>query len=208
MSYKIVLASASPRRKMLLEQIGIEFDIWPSNKEENTAKSIPSEICVELSRIKALDTAAGIKAYNDTHPDIVSPQDILVVGADTIVAYENEVLGKPHDENDAKRMLTLLSGKEHHVYTGVTFVFISSDGRVGEYSFYEKTGVTFYELSEDEIDKYIRTKDALDKAGSYGIQGAFAQYIKEIHGDYYNVVGLPIGRLVHELKILGVNYEQ
>ena len=208
MSYKLVLASGSPRRKMLLEQmIGLEFDIWPSNKEEVTTKEIPSDICMELSRIKALDTAASIKMYNDTHPEVVTPGDILVIGADTIVAYGNEVLGKPMNEDDARRMLSMLSGKEHHVYTGVTLVFMASDGRVGEYSFYESTGVTFYDLSDAEIEKYIKTGEPLDKAGSYGIQGAFAANVKEIHGDYYNVVGLPLGKLIHELKNLGVDYE-
>lgn len=207
MAYKIVLASASPRRKMLLEQIGLSFDIWPSNKEEITKKTKPSEICMELSKAKAIDTASSIKKYNELHPAIVTPNDILVIGADTIVAYENDVLGKPKDEDDAKRMLKMLSGKEHHVYTGVTFVFMSVDGRVGEYSFYEKTGVSFYDLTEADIDNYIKTGEPLDKAGAYGIQGAFASNVKEIHGDYYNVVGLPLGKMIHELRNLGVSYE-
>lgn len=157
---QIILASASPRRKELLEQIGAE---------------------------------------------LVTPQDILVIGADTVVAYENQILGKPKDEEDARRMLSMLSGKTHSVYTGVTFVFIDKAGRTGEHCFYEKTDVSMYTLTEEEIDRYISSGDPMDKAGSYGIQGRFAIHIKGIHGDYNNVVGLPVARLYQELRKLGVD---
>ena len=122
-----------------------------------------------------------------------------------IVAYENQILGKPKDEEDARRMLSMLSGKTHSVYTGVTFVFIDKDGRTGEHCFYEKTDVSMYTLAEDEIDRYISSGDPMDKAGSYGIQGRFAIHIKGIQGDYNNVVGLPVARLYQELKKLGVD---
>jgi MAF protein len=132
-------------------------------------------------------------------------RDILVIGADTVVAYENQILGKPKDEEDARRMLLMLSGKTHSVYTGVTFVFIDKDGRTGEHCFYEKTDVSMHTLTEEEIDRYISSGDPMDKAGSYGIQGRFAIHIKGIHGDYNNVVGLPVARLYQELRKLGVD---
>lgn len=200
MSSKIVLASASPRRKQLLEQIGFEFDIFPSNKEEIISSSEPSEVCQELSKQKAIDVASNIKAYNDSHSEIITPQDIIVIGADTIVAYEGNVLGKPIDEKDAFRMLRMLSGSTHEVYTGVTIVFMSKDGRAGEFSFYEATEVTFYPLSDEEIEEYIASGESMDKAGAYGIQGSFAKYVKCINGDFNNVVGLPIARLYHEIS--------
>lgn len=202
MRYKIILASGSPRRKQLLEQIGYEFEVWPSKKEEVVSSSIPAEVCEELSRQKALDIATGIRSYNEEHSDISSATDLLIIGADTIVTLNEKILGKPADDAEATQMLKELSGTKHSVYTGVTFVFMSSDGRVGEYSFHEKTDVTVYELSDDDIEEYVASGDPLDKAGAYGIQGRFAKHIKEINGDYYNVVGLPIGRLHHELKEL------
>ena len=199
MSNKIVLASASPRRKQLLEQMGLEFDIFPSDKEEIIKSNIPSEVCQELSKQKAIDVASSIKAYNDTHADIVTPQDIIVIGADTIVTFDGIILGKPVDEEDAFRMLNMLSGNTHEVYTGVTIVVMSKDGRAGEFSFYESTGVTFYPLTKEEIREYIATGEPMDKAGSYGIQGCFAKYVKGINGDFNNVVGLPVARLYHEI---------
>lgn len=201
-NYKIVLASASPRRKELMELAGFEFEIWPSKKEEVVTSKKPSEVCKELSKQKALDVAGSIKTYNENHEDITTKQDILVIGADTIVAVDDEILGKPADEKDAVSMLNKLSGKTHSVFTGVTFVFMSKDGRVGEYSFADETKVTFYELANEEIQSYVDSGDPLDKAGAYGIQTGAAIFVKGIEGDFYNVVGLPIARLVHELGSL------
>lgn len=202
--YKIILASGSPRRKQLLEQIGLEFEVWPSKCEEKIESTVPSEVCMELSRQKALDIAAGIKTYNEEHADISSNQDLIIIGADTIVVLENEILGKPIDENNAIDMLQKLSDNTHSVYTGVTFVFMAADGRVGAHSFYEKTDVSVYPLNQEEIEEYVESGDPLDKAGAYGIQGRFARHIRKIDGDYNNVVGLPVGRLYEELKkILG-----
>lgn len=202
--YKIILASASPRRKQLLEQMGLEFDIWKANGEEHTKCTEPSMVCMDLSASKALEVASGIKTYNEEHSDIASDQDLIIIGADTIVAIEDEILGKPKDEEEAVAMLRKLSGNVHSVYTGVTFVFMSCDGRVGKHSFYEKTDVYVYPIDEDEIAEYVDTGDPMDKAGAYGIQGSFARFIQKIDGDYNNVVGLPVGRLYQELKsILG-----
>lgn len=202
--YKIILASGSPRRKQLLEQIGLEFEVWPSKCEEIIESTEPSEVCMELSKQKALDIAAGIKAYNEEHSDIASSQDLIIIGADTIVVNEGKILGKPADENMATKMLEQLSGNTHSVYTGVTFVFMAADGRVGAHSFFEKTDVSVYPLSPEEIQEYVDSGDPLDKAGAYGIQGRFARHIEKIAGDYNNVVGLPVGRVYEELKrILG-----
>ncbi len=202
---QMILASASPRRKELLEQIGAEFVICPAKGEEVITETNPSAVVMELSRQKAEEVAYGVLIYNEQHADLATPQDILVIGADTVVAYENQILGKPKDEEDARRMLTMLSGKTHSVYTGVTFVFIDKEGRTGEHCFFEKTDVCMYPLKEEEIDRYIQSGDPMDKAGSYGIQGRFAIHIKEIRGDYNNVVGLPVARLYQELQKLGVS---
>lgn len=202
---QMILASASLRRKELLEQIGAEFVICPAKGEEVITETDPSAVVMELSRQKAEEVASGVLTYNEQHADLATPQDILVIGADTVVAYENQILGKPKDEEDARRMLTMLSGKMHSVYTGVTFVFIDKEGRTGEHCFFEKTDVCMYPLKEEEIDRYIQSGDPMDKAGSYGIQGRFAIHIKEIRGDYNNVVGLPVARLYQELQKLGVS---
>ncbi len=200
--FKIILASASPRRKQLLELAGFEFEIWPSDKDEVITEKTPDAICVELSKQKAIDVASSIKTYNELHKDLTTETDILVIGADTIVVMEGRILGKPKDEADAIFMLKSLSGKTHSVFTGVTFVFSGKDGRVGEYSFYEETKVTFYPLDEEDIKSYVLSGDAMDKAGSYGIQTTAAAFVRSIEGDYYNVVGLPIARVIHELKHL------
>lgn len=202
---QMILASASPRRKELLEQIGAEFVICPAKGEEVITETDPSAVVMELSRQKAEEVASGVLTYNEQHADLATPQDIFVIGADTVVAYENQILGKPKDEEDARHMLTMLSGKTHSVYTGVTFVFIDKEGRTGEHCFFEKTDVCMYPLKEEEIDRYIQSGDPMDKAGSYGIQGRFAIHIKEIRGDYNNVVGLPVARLYQELQKLGVS---
>lgn len=201
---KVVLASGSPRRKDIFEQVGIEFDVCPSNAEEVISESEPEKVCVSLSKLKALDVAANIKTYMEGHEDISTPADLLIIGADTIVSIDGKILGKPKDEEDAFNMLRMLSGNKNCVYTGVTLVFMSKDGRVGEYSFYEMTEVWFYDIKDADIKAYINTGSPLDKAGSYGIQDMSAKFIKSINGDFYNVVGFPIARLFYELNKLGV----
>lgn len=186
---QLILASASPRRKELLEQIGFDFTIIPSGIEETITSDIPEEIVKELSFSKAMDVVknSGIELVNK-----------VCVGADTIVCIDNKILGKPSDKEDAERMLNLLQGRKHDVYTGVTL--ITSEKSV---SFFEKTEVLMYPMSKEEIHSYVETGEPMDKAGSYGIQGKCAIYIKGIQGDYNNVVGLPIARLYQELKNLG-----
>lgn len=186
---KMILASASPRRKELLEQIGITFEVVPSQCEEIITSTVPKNIVLELSSQKAEDVWQSIKQEEGT----------CVLGSDTIVAYGDEVMGKPKDEQDAYGMLKKLQGNTHQVYTGVTLICKKGD-EVLRKSFFEETNVTMYPMSDEEIWAYIRTKDPMDKAGSYGIQGRCAAHIKAIRGDYNNVVGLPVGRVYQELK--------
>ena len=202
---QIILASQSPRRKELLEQIGLEFEICPAKGEEIITKSIPEEVVMELSKQKAEEVAAMVTSFGENHKEITTPSDIIVIGADTVVAYDGKILGKPSDEADAKRMLTMLSGNTHSVFTGVTLVLIDKTGRAGELVFYEKTDVKMHAMTEAEIDRYIATGEPMDKAGSYGIQGKCAIYIEKIDGDYNNVVGLPITRIYQELKNIGID---
>lgn len=143
---QIILASASPRRKDLLEQIGLTFEVIPSTCEEVSHAEHPADVVIELSKQKAKDIWDKLQDRQ---------QDILVIGADTVVAYEQEILGKPKDFDDAKRMLELLSGKEHHVYTGVTLLWIDASGKREEYSFYVCTGVTMYRIGKAEIMDYV-----------------------------------------------------
>ena len=151
-----------------------------------------------------------VSQYGTLHDDIMTPQDMLVIGADTVVAAENEsgnpeILGKPKDEADAYRMLAMLSGKVHSVYTGVTLVFIDKSGKAGAHTFYEKTDVHMRHMSELEIQRYIATGESMDKAGAYAVQGKCAIHIEKIDGDYNNVVGLPISRIYYELQKLGID---
>lgn len=204
---QIILASGSPRRKELLEQMGLTFEVCPAKGEEVITTTIPSDVVAELSKQKAEEIAGGILSWieNGCKKELSCPQDVLVIGADTVVAFEGKILGKPKDEADAKRMLSMLSGNTHSVFTGVTFVFIDQSGKTGEYTFYEKTDVTMYDMSEEEIEGYIATGEPMDKAGAYGIQGKGAIYIQGICGDFYNVMGLPIGKLYQELRKLGID---
>lgn len=207
---QIILASASPRRKELLEQIGLDFEVIPAKGEEIITKTVPEEVVVELSGQKAREVAGMVQVYEQTHRGIMTPQDMLVIGADTVVAAQGadgtaEILGKPKDEADAFRMLSMLSGNTHSVYTGVTFVFLDKNGKAGEYSFFEKTDVTMRRMKELEIKRYIKTGEPMDKAGSYAIQGRCAVYVEKIDGDYNNVVGLPVSGMYYELQKLGID---
>ena len=189
MKRKIILASASPRRRELLTQIGLDFTVMPSDVEENPVSTLPQDIVIELSKEKARDV------WEKTGHD-----DSLVISADTIVSVEGEILGKPKDEEDAVRMLGLLSGKEHQVYTGITMIWIDGEGKQEEYSFYVCTGVLMYRMNRAEIMEYVCGGEPMDKAGAYAVQGRAAAFIKSVRGEYSNVVGLPVGRLYQEMK--------
>lgn len=193
---------------MLLEQIGIDFSVCPPKGEEVVTESLPEEAVLALSGQKAREVASMIVSYSERNSELVTPQDILVIGADTVVAYDGAILGKPKDEADAVRMLRLLAGTTHSVYTGVTLVFIDRSGRTGAHAFYEKTDVSMYPMSEEEIAGYVASGEPMDKAGAYGIQGKCARYIRRIEGDYNNVVGLPVAGIYQKLRQLGVDLEQ
>lgn len=191
MNKKIILGSASPRRRELLSQIGIEFTVRVSEKEEVYHSETPEEIVKELALMKAENIGEEIKA------------DTVIIGADTVVVLDQKILGKPEDEEDAFRMLKSLQGRPHEVYTGVAV--LSRDREKGRLirSHAVKTAVYVHEMTDDEIRSYIATGEPADKAGGYGIQGAFAKYIDRIDGDYYNVVGLPVSYVYQTLKEIG-----
>lgn len=180
---RFVLASKSPRRREILENIGLEFEILVSSADEDKiARNIPPEMLVsQLALLKATAVA-----------DEISDRDTFIIGADTVVCLDGKILEKPVDEADARRMLTELSGRTHSVFTGVC-IFDKNSGKA--VSGYQKTDVKFKELSVEKIDAYVKTGEPMDKAGSYGIQEKGALLIDEIHGDYFNVVGLPVALL-------------
>lgn len=178
---KLILASASPRRRELLEQAGIPFEVMVSNAQEVITKSIPSEVVEELSACKA-------QAVAEQYPDRV------VLGADTVVVWNGKILGKPKSRKEAQEMIGSLQGNIHQVYTGVTLMRGAE-----KISFHECADVKVYPMTEEEIEAYLETDEYADKAGAYGIQGRFGIFIQEIKGDYNAIVGLPIARVYHEL---------
>ena len=203
----IILASGSPRRRELLTQIGIPFKVIPALSEERTQSCDPEEICRSLATVKAEEVAKRIMdaraVYNARETEIcrdscASSRRVRIIGADTIVVLQREILGKPKDAEDAARMLTELSGCAHEVMTGVCVIDLCEGRRVSVASFSECTKVFVSELTPQDIEDYIATGEPFDKAGAYGIQGMFARYIERIDGDYNNVVGLPAGRLFRE----------
>ena len=202
---QIILASASPRRKELLEQIGISFEICPAKGEERITKSVPHEVVEELASQKAIEVASMVRTYEETHQELVTPSDLMVIGADTIVSCGGQILGKPKDERDACRMLKLLSGGTHQVYTGVSIVLLDASGKAGQVTFHEKTDVTMRAMSEEEIRRYVATGEPMDKAGAYGVQGQGALLVERIDGDFFNVMGLPVLLLSRMLAQVGVN---
>ena len=194
---RVILASGSPRRLDLLRQVGIEPEVEPSHVEEVITSTVPDQVVMELSRKKAEDIAA-----------LHTGEDVIVIGADTVVAYDGKILGKPQDKEDAVRMIRMLQGHIHQVYTGVTLVFcgktsgeqaIAVDNCSHIITFAEKTDVHVCPMTEAQIRSYVETGEPMDKAGAYGIQGRFAVWVKGISGDYNNVVGLPLGRVCREL---------
>ena len=184
----LILASASPRRQELLKLFGYPFTVRVADIDETMdPHAAPYDEVGRVSRLKAQAVPRG--------------NDDLVIAADTIVVCQGRVLGKPRDEDEAKAMLRLLSGRDHQVMTGLTVV---RDAQV--LSCTEVTDIHFRELTEKEIDAYIRTGEPMDKAGSYGIQGGAALFAEKLYGDYFNVVGLPVCRLGQLLKEIAPEY--
>jgi septum formation protein len=187
---RIVLASASPRRKELLEKIGLRFEVEPTDyDEETTSASEPHEMAKELSLGKARVAARKHRSA-------------LIIAADTFVVFGDRILGKPHTNAEAREMLRALNGRMHSVITGFTILDAES-GKVLSRSV--ETKVHMKKVTLKEIDSYVRTKEPLDKAGGYAIQGRGAVLVERIEGDYSNVVGLPLSALAESLKEFGVN---
>lgn len=188
---KLILASQSPRRRQLIAEFGLPFECITTCADEKTTETDPEKVAMDISRQKA-EWACENMQLNDNE---------VVIGADTIVVFNGKILGKPKSDDDARRMLKMLSGNTHSVYTGVTIIWkrAATTERTAT-SFAEKTDVTFAAITDDELEAYIKTGDHKDKAGSYGIQGPFSLHIPAICGDYNNVVGFPIARIYNELK--------
>ena len=182
----IILASASPRRKEILENTNIKFDIISSSIEELVLDGeSPCQMVMRLAFEKGIDIASKYKSN-------------LVISADTIVVLDDNVLGKPKDEEEARQMISNLSGRTHQVITGISLINLEKNKKIIDYVI---SNVKFKKLSKDDINDYIKTKESLDKAGAYGIQGYGAILVEEIQGDYFNIVGLPISKLSDLLKI-------
>ena len=188
---RVVLASGSPRRRELLGKIYKDFEVITSDVDETIQEENPGKIVEELASRKAKAVFDMIAGEND--------DTLVVIGSDTIVFYDGEVLGKPADEDEAAAMISMLSERTHQVYTGVS-VYIKGKNGDSNIVFYEKTDVTFYFVDKFDIADYIKSGSPMDKAGAYGIQDDFAKHVEKINGDYNTVVGLPVARLYQELK--------
>jgi septum formation protein len=187
----IILASSSPRRIEILKNLNLEFQVIPSNYEEQISENLsPEKTVIYLAKNKAIDV------YNRVD------QNKLIIAADTIVYCNEKILGKPENYKDAYNMLKNLSGKKHKVITGICIINKNLDSILEEF---EETIVEFKELSESEIIDYINTGEPMDKAGAYGIQGYGGLFVKEIHGCYFNVVGFPVHRFYNMMGNIGVN---
>lgn len=191
MKKKLILASASPRRKELLEQMGLAFRVCPACGEEESVHREPEKMVLELALKKAQEVAQKTK------------EDALVIGSDTVVAFQGEILGKPADEEDAIRMLKGLQGASHMVYTGVAVV----DARTGKVllNFADGTEVSMYPMTEEWIRRYVKTGEPMDKAGAYAIQGGCSLWIRGIRGSYSTVVGFPAARFYQEMLGIGID---
>lgn len=184
---RIILASKSPRRQELLGMLGYPFEIIVSDKEEVITSTNPAEVTEELSRQKAEAVAEQV-------------EDGIVIGADTVVALDDKILGKPGDEKEAIEMIHSLQGRSHMVYTGVTILEKQNGEIISCQVFSEGTKVNVGKMTEREVKEYVASGDSYDKAGGYGIQGIFGKFIEGIEGDYFNVVGLPVHRLFETIK--------
>ena len=186
----IILASGSPRRKELLEKIGLKFEVEPSNYEENTnSKLRPHELAKSLSFEKARTVANKHK-------------NALVIAADTFIVFKGKILGKPYTETEARKMLETISGKPHSVVTGFSIIDTEDKKTVSRSV---ETKVYIRRLTPSEIDAYVKSREPLDKAGAYAIQGLGSVIVEKIEGDYFNVIGLPLSALTESLKEFGVH---
>ncbi len=192
---RVILASASPRRKELLGRLFDTFEVIAATEEEACDIQLPEQLVMQLSSQKAHEVEKRL------YQNITDKDDYIIIGADTVVAYQGKILGKPQNEEHAAAMLSMLAADVHQVFTGVTLCY-SIHGINQVETFYEKTEVSFYPMTEKEIADYINTKEPMDKAGAYGIQGIGGRFVRQVAGDYNNVVGLPLARLYQVLKSL------
>ena len=190
---KYILASQSPRRRELLARTGLEFEVIPSDVDEKITKEIPSDVVMELAHQKAENVYGKITDLND----------YTVIGSDTIVVYRDEILGKPVDKQEAYDMLSMLADRTHQVYTGVSLIQ-KKNGEKKTKTFFVQTDVTLYPIDKEDLHRYVESKDPMDKAGAYGIQGRGAVLVEKINGCYNNVVGLPLSLLYLMMQRLGV----
>ena len=200
MKYRIILASGSPRRRELMDRIGSDYICMPSNKEEDMSGHDPKVMVEMLSAMKAGDIADKFVA------DLTGPDsNAVIIGCDTVVAFENKILGKPHSEEDAFSMIKSFAGKAHHVHTGVCILVIENKKIVKKLNYSVSTAVNVVWMTDEEIRSYVATGEPMDKAGAYAIQGLFCPYIDSIEGDYYNIVGYPICSICRSFKELGID---
>lgn len=194
---RIILASASPRRRELLQQIGLEFEVIPAKGEEIITRTAPGEVVCELSSQKAQEVAGRLadEAVRSKNAEL-----LLILGADTVVCQDGQIMGKPKDYEDAVRMIGQLQGRTHSVFTGVTVLVCRSGQKAEQHTFACETKVEICPMTVDEIRSYVDTGEPMDKSGAYGIQGRFAAWVKSIEGDYNNVVGLPVSAIWQVLK--------
>lgn len=182
--YKVILASASPRRKEILGKTGIDFEVQVSDCDENIDEKQPDKLVMKLSELKARDVAS-------------KNPDAIIIGSDTVVAHKGHIMGKPADRAEAISMIKSFAGDIHQVYTGVTIIIPNEK----TYTYNVCTDVHVLQMTDEEIERYVDTGEPMDKAGAYAIQGLFAPFISKIDGDYYNVVGLPISSVYGILKM-------
>lgn len=207
--YKIILASASPRRKEILNTMGIKYQLMVADVEEVVSETEPGKMVEALASVKAeavLNKYRQLEEGNKGNKGNKSNEKyepFIIIGADTMVFYKGQALGKPKNEEDAYRMLSMLSGGSHEVITGVSIII--SNNEVERISFAVSTQVRFVDLTDKQIRDYIATGEPMDKAGAYAIQGKFGIYVKEIVGDYYNVVGFPIAKIYEVLLAKGID---
>lgn len=200
--YQIILASGSPRRKEIMEIMGIPYKVVTKDVDEVAKETEPAEMVKALAALKTNEVAAL------TATTTGELKNLIIIGADTMVFYMEHALGKPKNEADAARMLAMLSDDVHEVYTGVSILIYNDEGKKNVISFAVGTKVTVQPLTREQIMDYIATGEPMDKAGAYAIQGQFGIYIKEIAGDYYNVVGFPIAQIYQALLDQGIDIKK
>lgn len=200
--YQIILASESPRRKEIMETMGIPYQVMASNVKEEVEETIPDQMVQALARLKTETIKEQVLQQ------VEADKDIIIIGADTMVFFKEHALGKPRDKEDAARMLRMLSDETHEVCTGVSIIIMKQDGSEHSISFAVCTKVVVNPLTEEQIQDYIATGEPMDKAGAYAIQGKFGIFIKEIEGDYYNIVGFPIAEIYASMLRYGIDLKK